>query len=110
LNDDLKLNSTRIVSDIEVMFNDSTALNDSVKSMLSLWRERVKIKNSLLEEWEEILIKSKKTIQETINAEDNWFPKINTKSTSSKHIIETYEQTLENLMPQVKVLCCCFFT
>jgi hypothetical protein len=92
------------VSDIEVMFNDSSALNDSVKSMLLLWKERVKNKNSLLEEWEEVLIRSRKTIQETINVEDNLFPKINPTQNSSKHIVETYEMALDNLMPQVKVI------
>ncbi len=86
------------------MFNDSSALNDSVKSMLLLWKERVKNKNSLLEEWEEVLIRSRKTIQETINVEDNLFPKINPTQNSSKHIVETYEMALDNLMPQVKVI------
>ncbi len=85
------------------MFNDSRALHDSVRSMLQLWRERIRTKNSLKEEWEEMIIHTRRLIQETANVEDNLFPKINSKFNNSTEIISAYEKTLNNMMPQVKV-------
>ena len=99
----LKLNLNHMVSDIEIMLNDSNSLYESIKSNLSLWREKKETKKVLKEEWHEFMAKARRLIQKTVDIEENILPKLIGDFSDSLEVAESYQKNFDDFMPSVKV-------
>ena len=101
-NEVLKLNSNHLISDIEIMLNESNSLYETIKSNLEIWREKVTSRRQFIEEWQEFMIHSRRLIQKCMQTEEGFFPKMAGDLGDSLQISETYHQRLEEFMPTVK--------
>lgn len=100
-NEVLKLNSNHLVSDIELMMNDSTSIFESIRSNLEIWREKLISKKRFKEEWHEFVTNARGLIKRTILIEDNFFPK-STQFENTMEISRVYQKNLDEFMPTVK--------
>jgi hypothetical protein len=99
----LKLNLNHMKSDIEIMLNDSNSLYESIKSNLDIWREKNESKKSFREEWHEFISRSRRLIQKTIDVEESFFSKFTGDFGNTLEAAESYQKSLNELMPSVKV-------
>ena len=75
-NEVLKLNSNHLISDIEIMLNESNSLYETIKSNLEIWREKVTSRRQFKGEWQEFMIQSRQLIQRVMQTEEKFFPKL----------------------------------
>jgi len=99
----LKLNLNHMISDIEIMLNDSSSLYESIRSNLGIWREKIETKKSFREEWQEFISGSRRLIQKTIDVEENFVSSLSRDFGDSLQTAESYQKSLDELMPTVKV-------
>ena len=99
----LKLNVNHMISNVEIMLNDSNSVYESVRSSLSLWREKSECRKTLREEWQEFVQKSRKLVQKTADIEESFFPKLTGDFGDSLEIAESYQKSLNEFLPTVKV-------
>ena len=94
-----------MISDIEIMMNDSTSLFESITNNLKLWRSRIDTQKQFREEWNDFVLKTRRLIQTTTEIEESFFVKLFSEfgSSSSADISQTYQKRLDELMPTVKV-------
>lgn len=92
-----------MISDIEIMLNDSTSLYESITNNLKLWHEKVHSQKRFRDEWNEFIMRTRKLIQSTVEIEENFFPKLDLTTNSIELISQTYQKRLDDLMPTVKV-------
>jgi hypothetical protein len=91
-----------MISDIELMMNDSTSLFDSITNNLKIWRERVAAQKKFKDEWNEFLIYTRKLIQRATEVEENFLLK--NFPTFESSLSNSYQHRLEELMTVVKVI------
>ena len=103
----LKLNLNHMISDIELMSNDANSLYESVRSKLGIWRARAESRKSFREEWHEFMSRARKVIQKTVEVEESFFPKLTGDFDDSLEIAESYQRSLNEFMPTVKVQFSC---
>ena len=103
-NEVLKLNSNHLISDIEIMLNESNSLYETIKSNLEIWREKVTSRRQFKEEWQEFMIQSRQLIQRVMQTEEKFFPKLSGDLGHSLESSESYQRHLDNFMPSVKSL------
>lgn len=100
----LKLNSNHMISDIEIMVNEANSLFNSIKSTYEIWRERLNSKLTFKEEWQEFMVNARKMITKTTLVEENFFSKSTSNFESSLQVAESYQQSLDEFMPTIKVI------
>lgn len=92
-----------MISDIELMMNDSTSLFESITNNLRIWREKLGTQKRFRDEWNEFLTRTRKLMQRTVDIEENFFPKHISNLETSTETLDTNQQRLEQLMQEVKV-------
>ena len=85
------------------MLNDSSSLYESIRSNLGIWREKIETKKSFREEWQEFISGSRRLIQKTIDVEENFVSSLSRDFGDSLQTAESYQKSLDELMPTVKV-------
>lgn len=65
-----------MISDIELMMNDSISLFESIRSHLEIWREKISTKKKFKEEWQEFVTNARKLIKNIMLIEENFFLKL----------------------------------
>jgi hypothetical protein len=103
-NEVLKLNSNHLISDIEIMLNESNSLYETIKSNLEIWREKVTSRRQFKEEWQEFMVQSRRLIQKCMQTEEAFFPKMAGDLGDSLQKSEAYHQQLDEFMPTVKLI------
>jgi hypothetical protein len=103
-NEILKLNSNHLISDIEIMLNESNSLYETIKSNLEIWQEKVTSRKQFKEEWQEFMIQSRRLIQRVMQTEEGFFPKLAGDLGDSIEVSESYQRQLDQFMPTVKYI------
>lgn len=101
-NEVLKLNSNHLVSDIEIMLNESNSLYETIKSNLEIWREKVSSRRQFKEEWQNFMIQSRRLIQRVMQTEESFFPKLAGDLGETLEVSEAFQKRLDDFMPIVK--------
>ena len=101
-NEVLKLNSNHLISDIEIMLNESNSLYETIKSNLEIWSEKVASRRQFKEEWQNFMIQSRCLIQRVMQTEEGFFPKLAGDLGDSLEISEAFQKRLDDFMPIVK--------
>ena len=91
-----------MISDIELLLNDSTSLFENIRSNLDIWREKICVKKQFKEEWQEFMIYARKLIQKIVQIEENFFPRITGDLGNSLDIADSYQKNLDDFMPTIK--------
>ena len=105
-NESLKLNTNHLNSDIEMFLHETTSLFESVRNSLEIWRDRMNTKKQFKEEWHDYMITTRKLIQKISQTEENILPKLTGEIGSSLQIAESYQKSLDDLMPAIKQMTC----
>ena len=92
-----------MVSDIEIVINDSNSLYESIRNNLGMWRQKIETKKIFKEEWHEFMSKARKLIQKTTEIEENFFPKLIGDFGDSLEMAESYQKSFDEFMPNIKV-------